>query len=158
MASLIISLLMTFCSHKVGFITFAMSVTVAACMRVQLGWQTWKCLLAPFLLEFVSTPIYVMNSAYDAWQIENNEVGCVSTAKAPCDDSSVQQYGSLLKQRVRDALTNNTSPLSAKASSASRSVYLLGTGAALLSAGLAWASRLEFSSRRAPAIAVAWVS
>jgi O-palmitoleoyl-L-serine hydrolase len=70
--------------------------------------EEWKCLLAPYILEFIETPIFVMNSAFDAWQISNNNVGCVSTQKKPCNDTSVQMYGKEFKLRVYHALKNKT--------------------------------------------------
>jgi hypothetical protein len=31
----------------------------------------WRCLLAPYIAPHVQTPMYIMNSAYDAWQMGN---------------------------------------------------------------------------------------
>lgn len=78
--------------------------TNANCLAAYPASEAWKCLLAPFILEHIQADIYVMNSAYDAWQIGNNKPGCVSTASNPCDDSGVQAYGTALKARVRAAL------------------------------------------------------
>jgi hypothetical protein len=53
-------------------------------------------------------PIYVMNSAFDAWQLGNNQVGCVSVPSKPCNDSAVQEYGAALKARVAAGLASKT--------------------------------------------------
>lgn len=78
--------------------------TNAKCLAAYPASEAWKCLLAPFILPHIQADIYVMNSAYDAWQIGNNKPGCVSTASKPCDDSGVQAYGTALKARVRAGL------------------------------------------------------
>lgn len=78
--------------------------TNANCLAAYPAAEAWKCLLAPFILEHIQADIYIMNSAYDAWQIGNNQVGCVSTASKPCNDASVQAYGTALKARVRAGL------------------------------------------------------
>ena len=78
------------------------------CLKAYSTADAWHCLLAPFLLEHIETPIFIMNSAYDAWQIVNNNVGCVSLPKKPCNDTSVQQYGEKLKERVKQGLRNKT--------------------------------------------------
>jgi hypothetical protein len=67
--------------------------TNANCLAAYPAAEAWKCLLAPFILEHIQADIYIMNSAYDAWQIGNNHPGCVSTASKPCNDSGVQAYG-----------------------------------------------------------------
>ena len=64
--------------------------TNANCLAAYPASESWKCLLAPFILPHIQADIYVMNSAYDAWQIGNNKPGCVSTKSKPCDDSGVQ--------------------------------------------------------------------
>eukprot|EP00656_Telonema_subtile_P033329 TRINITY_DN3688_c0_g1_i3.p1 TRINITY_DN3688_c0_g1~~TRINITY_DN3688_c0_g1_i3.p1 ORF type:complete len:352 (+),score=59.59 TRINITY_DN3688_c0_g1_i3:140-1195(+) len=33
--------------------------------------EKWKCLMAPYIAMYLKTPIYVMNSAYDAYQLPN---------------------------------------------------------------------------------------
>ena len=78
--------------------------TNANCLAAYPASEAWKCLLAPFILPHIQADIYVMNSAYDAWQIGNNHPGCVSTKEKPCDDSGVQAYGKALKARVRAGL------------------------------------------------------
>ena len=78
--------------------------TNAKCLAAYSASEAWKCLLAPFILPHIQADIYVMNSAYDAWQIGNNHPGCVSTKSKPCDDSGVQAYGKALKARVRAGL------------------------------------------------------
>jgi hypothetical protein len=81
--------------------------TNANCLRAYPREEQWKCLLAPYLLEHIETPLFIMNSAYDVWQIGNNlPDACISTLGHPCDDTIVQQYGLALKQRVYEALVN----------------------------------------------------
>ena len=31
--------------------------------------EAWKCLMAPYIASYVKTPYFVLNSAYDAWQM-----------------------------------------------------------------------------------------
>jgi len=78
--------------------------TNANCLAAYPASEAWKCLLAPFLLEHIQADMYVMNSAYDAWQVGNNNPGCVSTQSKPCNDTGVQAYGAALKARVRAGL------------------------------------------------------
>lgn len=81
--------------------------TNANCLKAHPREEQWKCLLAPYLLEHIESPLFVMNSAYDAWQIDNNlPHACISTLRHPCNDAAVQQYGVALKQRVHEALLN----------------------------------------------------
>ena len=68
--------------------------------------EQWRCLLAPFILPHIEAPIYVMNSAYDAYQLGNemNPGGCVPTPAKPCNVSATLAYGQALKDRVRSTL------------------------------------------------------
>ena len=73
--------------------------------------DAWKCLMAPYLIEYIQTPVFVMNSAYDAYQLPNIAgVSCVSTAADPCNDTDSQLYGEMFKkesQRVLNASPKN---------------------------------------------------
>jgi hypothetical protein len=42
--------------------------TNLACLADQKAGEEWKCLMAPYIAPYIKTPIFVMNSAYDAWQ------------------------------------------------------------------------------------------
>ena len=76
------------------------------CLDSYIG-EEYKCLLAPYLLEHIETSIYVMNSAYDAWQLGNNKVGCFPVPNTTCaNDTSVMLYGAALKARVKNSLKN----------------------------------------------------
>ena len=68
--------------------------TNAACLRAYARDEQWRCLMAPYLAPFVATPMFVMNSAYDAWQMLNI-LGAECLAEQSCDaaaNASVQAY------------------------------------------------------------------
>ena len=69
----------------------------------------WKCLLAPYVLPHVRADVFIMNSAYDAWQLANEAdppacVPNVTGSRARCDGLAAQAYGAALKARVKTAL------------------------------------------------------
>ena len=67
--------------------------------------EPWKCLLAPYLTPFVRTPLFIMNSAYDAWQTVNIlKTSCVPTPSKPCNASALEAYGRLFKATLASAL------------------------------------------------------
>ena len=45
--------------------------TNLACLADQKAGEAWKCLMAPYLAKYIKTPYFVMNSAYDAWQLHH---------------------------------------------------------------------------------------
>lgn len=45
--------------------------TNTKCLADQKAGEEWKCLMAPYLAKYIETPMFVMNSAYDAWQMGN---------------------------------------------------------------------------------------
>ena len=64
--------------------------------------EGWKCLMAQYLVPFIETPLYVMNSAYDAYQLPHIlQDSCVPTPARPCNDTPALQYGALFKRTVR---------------------------------------------------------
>jgi len=69
--------------------------TNAACLAsYRASGEQWRCLMAPYLAPFVATPMFVMNSAYDAWQL-TNILGAECVAEQSCDaaaNASVQAY------------------------------------------------------------------
>eukprot|EP00040_Diaphanoeca_grandis_P017723 m.92926 g.92926 ORF g.92926 m.92926 type:complete len:430 (-) comp26585_c1_seq1:267-1556(-) len=71
--------------------------------------EKWKCLMAQYIVPHLKTPIYVMNSAYDAYQLPNiRKSPCpVSTASKPCNQTDALAYGALFKQTVRVVLETN---------------------------------------------------
>ena len=44
--------------------------TNLACLAANKGAE-WKCLMAQYIAPHLKTPIFVMNSNYDAWQMGN---------------------------------------------------------------------------------------
>lgn len=69
--------------------------TNAACLRSYAEGEAWRCLLAEYLVPHVVTPLYVMNSIYDAYQLPHIAgTSCVPTAANPCDASVAIAYGS----------------------------------------------------------------
>jgi hypothetical protein len=62
--------------------------------------------MAEYIAPYLKTPLFVMNSAYDAYQLPNIlQTQCpVSDALKQCDDSAAQAYGTMFKQRVADAV------------------------------------------------------
>ena len=75
----------------------------------------WKCLLAQYIAPHIVTPIFVMNAAYDAWQMGNIlHTKCVPTPTHACDAPT---NASLLLYRnafVKSITTWMSSPLSQK--------------------------------------------
>jgi len=67
--------------------------TNLGCLSAYKG-EEWKCLMAPYIAPYIKTPIFVMNSAYDAWQMTNVLVAqCIPSPRNPC---TAQQNMSLL--------------------------------------------------------------
>ena len=60
--------------------------TNLACLADQSPGEEWKCLMAPYIAKYVSTPYFVLNSAYDAWQMGNIlATACLPAPnRAPC--------------------------------------------------------------------------
>merc|ERR1711957_379470 len=60
--------------------------------------EKWKCLMAPYIAPHIETPFFVMNSAYDAWQMHNIlQTQCIPAPnRGPC---SAEQNASLLAFR-----------------------------------------------------------
>jgi hypothetical protein len=59
--------------------------------------EAWKCLLAPYLSQFIKTPLFVMNSLYDTHQISNIlQSPCVPSPISSC---TATQNASLLAYR-----------------------------------------------------------
>eukprot|EP00039_Didymoeca_costata_P011489 m.161580 g.161580 ORF g.161580 m.161580 type:complete len:432 (+) comp15189_c0_seq8:18-1313(+) len=81
--------------------------TNKACLASQPKATAWKCLMAQYIVPYLKTPLYVMNSAYDAYQLPNIlQTPCpVSTKDKPCNDTQTQQYGKMFKEIVSSVLT-----------------------------------------------------
>jgi hypothetical protein len=75
------------------------------CLDANRGADAWKCLMAPYIAQYVETPIYVMNSAYDAYQLANIlNASCIpKIGDPPCDaatNSSIQAYRDLFLKAI----------------------------------------------------------
>lgn len=80
--------------------------TNLACLAANPGANAWKCLMAPYIVRYIKTPIYVMNSAYDAWQLPNIlQDNCINTKDKPCNDTAAMNYGATFKQTIAEVLT-----------------------------------------------------
>eukprot|EP00041_Stephanoeca_diplocostata_P023354 m.572245 g.572245 ORF g.572245 m.572245 type:complete len:442 (-) comp22269_c0_seq4:1603-2928(-) len=80
--------------------------TNLACLASNPGASSWKCLMAPYIVQYIQTPIYVMNSAYDAWQLPNIlQDNCISTKDKACNDTAPMNYGAAFKQAIAEVLT-----------------------------------------------------
>jgi hypothetical protein len=54
------------------------------CLAANAG-EKWKCLMAQYIAPHVETPIFVMNSDYDAWQMEHVlGAQCIPTPTSAC--------------------------------------------------------------------------
>jgi hypothetical protein len=69
-------------------------VTDQECMTYFVGEQRWRCFMAQYVAAFVRTPLYVLNSYYDTWQLDNilhldcKYVFCVCIHPEGCGDAS----------------------------------------------------------------------
>lgn len=65
-----------FCCVFVWFWFWFLTVsgTNAKCLAAN-GGEEWKCLMAPYLAQYIETPLFVMNSVYDAYQLPNVRMG-----------------------------------------------------------------------------------
>jgi hypothetical protein len=73
----------------------------------------WKCYIAPEVLPFISTPIFVSNSLTDSWQIGNiMDVSCnPSNANGGCSSAEIQYLSTF-----RDNMISALGPVTAKGS------------------------------------------
>jgi hypothetical protein len=89
--------------------------TNKACLAANPPPNQWKCLLAQYIAPHIVTPIFVMNAAYDAWQMGNIlHTKCVPTPTHACDAPT---NASLILYRnafVKSITTWMSSPLSQK--------------------------------------------
>lgn len=85
--------------------------TNAHCLEAYAKEESWKCLMAQYITPHLQTPVFIMNSAYDAYQLPN--IGgltlCpVSTQEKPCNDTAAQMYGMRFKGIVKAAIAHDT--------------------------------------------------
>ena len=52
--------------------------TNAACLAANIGDAAWRCLMAEYLTDHIATPMFIMNAAFDVYQVQHIlDVGCV---------------------------------------------------------------------------------
>ena len=74
--------------------------------------EPWRCFLAPHLLPFVRTPLFVLHSLYDSWQMTQTlqiPTGCAF-------EGSCTQQERAAQQALHDAVLGNLSTLQAPSS------------------------------------------
>ena len=55
--------------------------------------QAWRCLMAEYVTDFIETPLYVMNGAFDVYQVQNIlRVGCVPQACTAAQLDAISGY------------------------------------------------------------------
>ena len=69
----------------------------------------WKCLMAEYLMDYIETPMYVMNAAFDVYQVQHIlDVGCVPSKCSQAQISAMVGYR-------KDYLSSSIAHLSARA-------------------------------------------
>ena len=68
--------------------------TNAACLAAHpTNATSWKCLMAEYLTDYIITPMFVMNAAFDVYQVQNIlDVGCVPTKCSAAQIESMEGY------------------------------------------------------------------
>ncbi len=73
---------------------------------------TWKCFIAPEVLPFIKTPLFVSNSLSDAWQAPNiMGLGCSATAAGKCSSAQMAylaNFRSDMLQALAPVLAKNS--------------------------------------------------
>merc|ERR1711957_415690 len=66
--------------------------------------EEWKCLMAPYIAEHIETPLFVMNSGYDAWQMEHIlQTQCIPAPnRGPCSADQNATMQSFHDKFVKD--------------------------------------------------------
>eukprot|EP00052_Salpingoeca_macrocollata_P010929 m.84387 g.84387 ORF g.84387 m.84387 type:complete len:428 (-) comp17792_c0_seq1:117-1400(-) len=85
--------------------------TNAACLQAYAASEHWKCLMAPYLSPHIQTPLFVMNSAYDAYQVQNIlDIGCVpdSGSCSASQQTALQSYRAAFVEAVASVYQNRT--------------------------------------------------
>ena len=79
--------------------------TNAACLAALPTNDHWKCLMAPYLVQYIKTPLFVMNSEYDAYQLPNIAfLPCVPTSTKPCAGNAsgvIAEYGAAFRDAIK---------------------------------------------------------
>lgn len=75
--------------------------TNAKCLAAQAPGEAWKCLMAQYIAPHIVTPLFVMNSLYDAWQMSNVlNTPCIPTAKPGATVCTAATNASMLAFRT----------------------------------------------------------
>ena len=65
----------------------------AACLAAETAAAPWKCLMAEYLTDHIVTPMFVMNAAFDVYQVQNIlDVGCVPNNCSTAQISAIEGY------------------------------------------------------------------
>jgi hypothetical protein len=68
--------------------------------------EGWKCLMAQYASAYIETPLYVMNSAVDAWQMGNIfKLSCKPEACEGADLAKMQAYSTTMQAAVAASVT-----------------------------------------------------
>lgn len=66
--------------------------------------EQWRCLMAPYIAEHIETPIFVMNSELDAWQMGNIlRAACIPTPSKQCtpaQSESLRAYSAMFRDNI----------------------------------------------------------
>jgi len=57
--------------------------------------QQWHCIMAPYTYPHISTPLFILNSKYDSWQLDNVlDLSCIPWDGTPsnCSPQNVQAF------------------------------------------------------------------
>lgn len=74
----------------------------SACLRTTPTADSWQCLMAQYLTDHIVTPMFVLNAAFDVYQVQHIlEVGCVPE---PCSPTQITQIEEYRKQYINDSL------------------------------------------------------
>lgn len=69
--------------------------------------DAWHCFMAPYTLPFISTPLFVSNSLYDAWQMTNiMNLQCDPATPGSCSSNQLTYFNAF-----RDVMINQLQPL-----------------------------------------------
>ena len=72
-----------------------------ACLGAQKRKQEWRCLFPQYSVPFVNTPIFLVNSLYDLWQIAYlSNIPCVLNIKT-CNSTEMSQIMKFRKKTLR---------------------------------------------------------
>jgi len=80
-----------FNAHNVSALVDGRSSTNDACLAQRTPTNdTWRCFIAPDLLPYIATPLFVSNSLSDAWQAGNiMGLGCSPNKAGACSDAQM---------------------------------------------------------------------